>query len=396
MPPGLADVHAAFGRWLAFPSVDGAPCYDLVDVALAVVVANRMPADPLWLFVVAPPSSGKTEVLRALTDVPDVFLLSSLTPQTFASGLERKGVETSLLPRLSGKTVVMKDFGTVLTMHREARGELLAQLREIYDGSFAKEWGNGKRLDWTGKVGLLAGVTGALDREYAMNSILGERFVLFRPKSVDSYHLARRALAQSDTPEREERQRLRELVADFLGNLMEVPPPMGEPVMDGIVALASLTARARSPVLYDRRDAIELVPEPESPGRLAKALALLARALAVVRGERIVSVPTYLTVAQVAQDSIPAPRRAALEAVLETPDATTSAVGEAIGYPTTTARRYLAELVAVGLLERSSDGPGHADRWAPSDLLRQLLTDVRRPLGETYLTGSVGGLMVNE
>jgi hypothetical protein len=68
---------------------------------------------------------------------------------------------------------------------------ILAQLREIYDGSFAKEWGNGKSFRWAGKVGLLAGVTGAIDRAYSMNTILGERFLLFRPKSPPAYDLAR-------------------------------------------------------------------------------------------------------------------------------------------------------------------------------------------------------------
>lgn len=390
----LADVHAAFGSWLAFPEVDGEISYDLVDVALAGIVANRMHADPLWLFIVAPPSSGKTEVLRALGDVPDVFPLSSLTPQTFASGLERKGVETSLLPKLSGKTIVMKDFGTVLTMHREARGEILAQLREIYDGSYSKQWGNAKSLDWSGKVGLLAGVTGAVDREYAMNAILGERFLCFRVKSAPAQDLARRAIAQTATPEREQRQRLRAVVAAFVETILEVPPPMPEPIEDGIIGLATLAASARSPVLYDARNCIELIPEPESPGRLAKALALLTRALAVVRGERTVSLATYLTTAQVAQDTIPAPRRAALEAVLLAPSATTPEVGKAIGYPTSTARRYAQELAAVGLLDRTSEGQGYADRWTPTEKLLGLLRDVRRPLGDhagkTHPTRFVG------
>jgi hypothetical protein len=127
--PTLADLHAAFAEWLAFPEVDGVPSYELIDVALAAIVGNRLHGDPLWLFLVAPPSSGKTEVLRALGDVPDVFPLSSLTAQTFASGYERKGGETSLLPKLTDKTLIMKDFGTVLTLHRETRAEIFAQLR---------------------------------------------------------------------------------------------------------------------------------------------------------------------------------------------------------------------------------------------------------------------------
>lgn len=381
--PTLADLHTAFGEWLAFPEVDGAPCYDLLDVALATVVANRLHGDPLWVFLVAPPSSGKTEVLRALGDAPDVFALSSLTAQTFASGFERKGTETSLLPKLTDKTVIMKDFGTVLTLHREARAEIFAQLREIYDGQYAKSWGNGKNFEWSGKVGLLAGVTAALDREYAMNNILGERFVLFRVRGVPAYELARRALAQTSTSERDRRQRLRDLVAAFLFACPEIPPPMPAPLLEGIVALASLTAHARSPVLYDARtNAIELIPEPEAPGRVAKALALAARALAIVRAELAVSPRTYATVAQIAQDSIPAPRRSTLEAVLGSPGSTTAELGELTGYPTNTARRYLQELVAVKLVERTAGGQGYPDRWAPTDHLREVLRDARCPLAD--------------
>ena len=134
----LRDVHAAFARWLELPPVELGSPHESIDVALAVVTANRMEGDPLWMFLVAPPSGGKTEVLRSLDDVPDVYPLSSLTAQTFASGFERKGTEASLLPKIDGKTLTMKDFGTVLSMYREKKAEILAQLREIYDVSFAK------------------------------------------------------------------------------------------------------------------------------------------------------------------------------------------------------------------------------------------------------------------
>src|SRR5438046_1578624 len=77
----------------------------------------------------------------------------------------------------------VKDFTTVLTLHRDKRGEILAQLREIYDGHYRKEFGNGKVVDWTGKIGLIAGVTPIIDTYHAVNQVLGERFVCFRIKS---------------------------------------------------------------------------------------------------------------------------------------------------------------------------------------------------------------------
>jgi hypothetical protein len=386
----LATVHEAFESWLAFPTDDARPRYDLIDIALAVIIANRMDGDPLWLFLVAPPSSGKTEIIRSLSDVPDVFPLSSLTAQTFASGFERKGVETSLLPKINDKTIVMKDFGTVLTMYREKRPEILAQLREIYDGSFAKEWGNGKSLAWTGKVGLLAGVTGAIDREYSLGTILGERFLMYRVKGAPASTIAGRAIAQNAMWEKDQRQALRSIVATYLEGLLPVAPPMPEALVAGLIALAEFVAKARSPVFFSVRGEIELIPEPEAPGRLAKQLYLLARALAVVRQEGEVSVPTYNTVVQVANDTLPATRQEFLQAVLAHDiDATTTVLAEGTNYPTASARRYLQELAAVKLVTRTAEGQGKADRWRPSDLLLALLETVRRPCEDPDLFKSV-------
>ncbi len=378
-PPTLADVHAAFGRWLAFPQDDGRPRYDLIDVALATVIANRMASDPLWVFIVGPPSSGKTEIIRALSDVPDVYLLSSLTAQTFASGFEKKGVEASLLPRLTGKVLVMKDFTTVLTMYREKRAEIIAQLREIYDGSFTKEWGNGKTLNWTGKVGLLAGVTPILDREYAMNAVLGERFLLYRVPGAPARILAGRALRQQAGEEVEQRKELRRIVLDYLERLPTTPPPIPEPMIDGLAALAEFVALARSPVIFDYRGVIEYIPTPEAPGRLAKQLALFARALAVVRQQPAVDLAAFSTVLQVAHDTMPAQRQIMLQTLLAKPDSTTTEIAETTGYPTETTRRYLQELVAVKLATREAQGPGLPDRWAPSTGLTALIGDIRRP-----------------
>jgi hypothetical protein len=393
----LASVHDAFGRWLAFPADGTRPRYDLIDVALAVVIANRMEADPLWLFLVAPPSSGKTEIIRSVSDVSDIYPLSALTPQTFASGFERKGVETSLLPKISGKTVTMKDFTTVLAMHRDARGEILAQLREIYDGQFSKEWGNGKSLNWSGKVGLLAGVTGVIDREYALGAILGERFLMYRVKGAPARTLAHRAIEQGTVWEQDQRQALRHVVAAYLETLLPVAPPTPAPVVDAVAALAEFTARARSPIFFDaRRGEIELIPEPEAPGRLAKQFILLARALAVVRQEPAVSLATYATVVQVAHDTMPATRRVILQAVLASDGepASTTDIATATDYPTSTARRYLQELAAVKLITRTPEGHGKADQWAASDDLTTLLEDIRIPY-EGNLTSFVGERVVS-
>jgi hypothetical protein len=56
-------------------------------------------------------------------------------------------------------------------------------------------------------VGLLAGVTGVIDREYALGAILGERFLLYRVKGAPARVLARRAILQRSSLEEQQRKK---------------------------------------------------------------------------------------------------------------------------------------------------------------------------------------------
>jgi response regulator of citrate/malate metabolism len=97
-----------------------------------------------------------------------------------------------------------------------------------------------------------------------------------------------------------------------------------------------------------------------------------------------VGLSTYVTVSQVAQDTLPAQRQVMLEVLLEPhrlEPATTTEIAKATRYPTVTARRYLQELAALRLVDRlSAEGQGHPDRWSASSLLSGLLNDMNRPL----------------
>src|SRR5205809_4174756 len=84
----------------------------IIKVLVGLIIANRLPGDPCWLFLVAPSGGLKSELIQALNLVPEVYSLSKFTPQTLISG---HGKAQSLLLRLSddGKTVLsMKDFTT--------------------------------------------------------------------------------------------------------------------------------------------------------------------------------------------------------------------------------------------------------------------------------------------
>lgn len=350
----LNTVQATVGKWLLLPDSDL-----VVEVLLAAVVANRLEGDPFWLFLVNPPSGVKTELINALSGVPDIFPLSDLTPQTFASGLKPdSNEETSLLMKFNkeGKRILaLKDFTTVLSMREEKKAEILAQLREIYDGCYVKIFGNGKTVDWQGKLGLIAGVTPIIDRQYSVSQTLGERFVFFRIRSADRRQIARRAI-RNQGGERAMRQALRATVAAFLNTVPLPSVALPDALEQRIADLADFCAIARSSVLRNSRGEIDYIPEPEGPGRLAKQLVLFAKALAIVRGKNKVSEEEYKVLYRLVEDTIHANKYALLSLLREGGTQTPITLIEKSRFSKAMVNRYLDELKAFELVKKNGKG----------------------------------------
>src|SRR5262249_47288525 len=122
--------------------------------------------------------------------------------------------------------LLLKDFTSVLSMHRDSRAAVLAALREIYDGNWQRHVGvdGGRTLSWSGKLGMLAGCTPIIDTHHAVIAAMGERFTLYRLAPIDGNKQAEAALANVG----QERQMRRELadaaVALFQGVKIQERP----------------------------------------------------------------------------------------------------------------------------------------------------------------------------
>jgi len=111
--------------------------YRVVDIILAVVIANLFKTDPLWMLIIGASSTAKTELLAALEGLPMMFFLSDLTTNTLISGKK----DASLLPKLDKKIMVMKDFTTILSKRPDDLKMIMGHLREVYDGKLTKAYG---------------------------------------------------------------------------------------------------------------------------------------------------------------------------------------------------------------------------------------------------------------
>jgi hypothetical protein len=173
----------------------------------------------------------------------------------------------------------------VLSMHRDARASVLAALREVYDGSWDRHVGvdGGKTLHWDGKLGLVAGVTTAVDSHHAVMDSLGSRFAFYRV-DVDSRDKQGIAALKHRSHARDMRQELCDAVTGFFQRF-ELPD--GDTLTDDdrerLVTLADLVTMARSPVERDRVSRnTDLIPDPEAPARFALMLAALLEGLRVI------------------------------------------------------------------------------------------------------------------
>ena len=368
---GLKDVLDAFNELLLLPD------HGAVHVALAGIVANYAEGDPVWPLLVGPSGSGKTEVVTSITRAPSVWALSSLTPQTLLSGFERKGEPASLLLQI-GKFGVLafKDLTTVLTMHREARGQIIGQLREVADGKTEKSFGNGLRLEWEGKIGFLAGVTPIIDEQHSFVSVMGERFILYRMPEVARSDIARRSLARRGH-EPELRQRIKAAVGEFLTEFvgcgrLDLPESFTEP----LIVLSDIVTRARSGVARDgySRDLLYM-PEPEAPTRLAKQLAQLgAAALAIGLDEA----ETWRLIRKVGWDSVPAVRCAVIDCLSRQSEAVSLAtIQEETGLPERTIARVAEDIAVLKLARRFKE----SGRWhfEQSSIAHEYWTSERLP-----------------
>lgn len=348
----------------------------IIKVLAASVIANKLKADPVWLFIVAASGGTKTELIRGLNKIGGIYPISDLTPQTFLSG-EKGHKNASLLLRLPPEDTILtyKDFTTVLTMHRDKRHAILSQLREIYDGYYRKEFGTGETKTWEGKMGFIAGVTSVIDNHQSIFQVLGERFIQYRPSQPDTIALAKKAMANSGG-EKTMREEIQNAFADFVASV-EIPEETSvtsEELKDRIAHLATFCVRARSGVIRDGFSSreIELIPDTELPTRLAKQFITLSSALALI--DNATPEENYELIFKIGMDTLPQKRKRTLETLIAaTEELETANVAMAIGYPTNTTRRILEDLHGLGLVTRQHEGKGYADKWLVSEYTKELL-----------------------
>ncbi|WP_185994854.1 ArsR family transcriptional regulator [Nocardioides campestrisoli] len=358
-PVTLGHAHQVFTRWL------GAD-YDLdvLDAVLACAAVERLGGDPAWLLVVSGSGAAKTETVAPLA-LAGAHVTSTISSEgallSGTSKKERTATATGGLLRKIGPSgvLVIKDVTSILSMNRDARGAVLAALREVYDGKWERNLGSdgGQSLAWLGRLVVIGAVTTAWDRAHEVVSSMGDRFVLIRlDSSKGRVASGRQAIANTGDEERM-RLQLGQAVAGVLAGVdttVDLAPTSEEATL--ILALANVVTLARTGVEHDYRGDVVDAHAPEMPTRFAKQLTQVLRggiALGIDRGHML------KIVARCAADSMPPLRLAVLVDLHANPGSTTQEVRRRIDKPRATVDRTLQALHMLGLatLQELEQGP---------------------------------------
>jgi hypothetical protein len=337
----IDDVIAVFKKWLVLK--DPTPIYAM----LGTIAANLLDGDPVWLGLIAPPSSAKTELLNSISGLPHVIQAATVTPSGLLSGTsdkqKDKGARGGLLRQIDSfggfGIICLKDFGSVLSMHAETRAETLAALREVYDGAWTRHLGSGggKTLAWKGKVAVIFAATEVIDSHHAVMGAMGDRFLLSRLKPVAGQKQFDRALRHVGSSISEMRQELATAVARLFKKRRQTASPINDQERIAIGTKIALAVRLRGAVARDYRSReIEAIYGAEGTARIGLALERLLAGLETLGMARSKALEIATAVAL---DSVPPLRRAAYDCVCKYRDVETGDVAIELGLPTTTIRR---------------------------------------------------------
>lgn len=180
--------------------------------------------DPVWVVIIGGSSRGKTELLMALDGLPRIRIIGALTAAAMLSGTSRKDKAKTatggILRELGDQgVIVVEDLGAILVLHRDARGQVLQALRDVYDGRYTRDVGvdGGVKLDWTGKVGTRRR-RGVRARPRSRRPLgARERWITVRLPDGGEDEMVRFSLGSSDTAT--VRSELRDVVRGFLAGV---------------------------------------------------------------------------------------------------------------------------------------------------------------------------------
>lgn len=286
----------------------------MIKIAQATVLSSKIPGqDQLWMFIVGPPGYGKTAVLSSFKQATECIYQSNISRHSLCSGFKTNdGTDPSILARVNGKCLVLKDYTEVLSKSQEDRKEIGGLLRGAYDGDVKRTFGNGVVRKYNTCFSCLAGVTDEI--KHYNEAQLGERFLQFEMdvSNVNYYKQQEQALFSAIIGD-EGKNEIQQYVSYFLqqdfdfsrDRLVELA---NKKFREKIIPLARTIAWLRTSVKRHEKGVlnqnVSYRPRQESGNRLSIQFQRLGISLGILQDNLTIDDEIYALVKRVAFDSV--------------------------------------------------------------------------------------------
>jgi len=295
--------RAGFTKWLNLVNPY------VIDIVSALFIGNRLDGDPLWLFLVGESGSGKSELIMAFDDVQNTTAISTLTTKTLISGATfAGGGDPSLIPRLDGRILSIKDLTTMLAMNPNEQNLIWGQLRDAYDGKAAKPFGNGTFRIYESKFGMLVGTTPIIEVHLEGQSAVGERFLRWNLPIIKGLRAEEKILEtamRNTTQETQMKKDLSNTAKAILDHDFKDVPEVPKDIQKKILYLAQFTSRLRGTVIRDKYSKeVTYMPFREVGTRLSKQLLKFLISIGMFRQLKVVGMDEYSLIKHIAMSTI--------------------------------------------------------------------------------------------
>ena len=370
----LSDIKTAFGQYFVIKDKWA------IDIILATIIGNQViERDPLWLMMIGASSGGKTTLLAPCHTIPHVHFLDDLTEKTLLSGYKIKGKEASFLKKVGSGMLCFSDFTSILSKGKDQRGEILTQLKLVYDGKLTKETGTGS-ISWTGKIGAICASTPDVYTYLENSRSMGERFLYYWLEQPSNQEIMDKQ-AEHKMSARDITEELQALYAEYFINVKDyqdkhqVELKLSKEQRARVQAAAVFCVNGKATIRTDfKTGQPNAIPNISGVGRDNKIFDTLLHSLQVMDAYEHDN-PGYglqddriEVVEKCAYSSINRERRKILEILVQNGgQMTTSQIGaaEGLGLEKDMVMQYLAPLHSVGMIKKSTASGAH--KWTIED-----------------------------
>jgi ribosomal protein L37AE/L43A len=371
-PIPCTEVYKTYRKWLYLPSTE------ILDVVFGTAISNKIPGDPLWMFIVSPPGGSKSVCLMPLSGSPLVESLSSLTPAALISGAPGFGDrDPSLIPRMRERIMVIKDYTAIMALPPLVRDEINGIFRDVFDGSCQRNTGSVVRSYRDVHFTIIAAVTPAIDPFCEQNASVGERFLRWRhilpsdPAGRIPY--IKKALGNV-SKEKWMGTELKEIAHQVIhanyGELPIISAAMENKVID-ISQLVAIFRAAVNRNKYSKQ--IEHESFYELSTRIAKQMYKLLYGTTWFHGKKEVSDAEWNINIHTARSSITKRIYDAASIMYSLGRVTISDLSENLVLPLTTARDITEDLYTIGVVKKQKETDGNKIEWFLKDNIMSMI-----------------------